>query len=283
MRLALPLLAVLSLNSCVFVLNGGGVRATADANYQFDATGLEELSVDSYNGRITLVEAEPGATKVLCEVTYYASSSSEEKATQDVQAMSLNGQRDGGKLEIEVPSHPTRGTNNVGATMKIAIPANLIVDLDTSNGSIHIEVPVRQPKIKTANGNVSVTATEGPVDIWTANGRVDLFQAGNASSEVEVRTSNGGIDFEGTSLDFELVTSNGPVHVHLPDGWDGKGYVHTSNGSVTVLSPGTIDAKLSASTSLGSKSVKGPSMEGEGELTIETRNGSISVKHGGSN
>jgi DUF4097 and DUF4098 domain-containing protein YvlB len=76
-------------------------------------------------------------------------------------------------------------------------------------------------------------------------------------------------------MDFELVTSNGPVFLELPAGWNGKGYVHSSNGNVHIQSKGRLNADMSASTSNGRVS----ELDGDGKITVETSNGAVHIDH----
>lgn len=279
MRFALPLVAACVLNSCVFVLNDME-RAYETRDYTFDGSGIRLVEVRSYNGRVTLDHSSTGDGSVACEARFYASGKTEAIAMDRLIEMTVVGSRDGDVLRIEVPHHSELGTNNAGARLNLDLPEGVRIDIRTSNGSVHLDAPFHQPDIRTSNGNVSVQALSGPVKIKTSNGRVDI-EDWAAPGTVEVKSSNGGIDYQGGSMDFELVTSNGPVYVALPNGWNGKGYLHSSNGSVRIESEGRIDATMKASTSNGKVTVSGPSMEGEGKLTVDTSNGPVSVKHGG--
>lgn len=261
MRFALPLVAACTLNSCVFVLNDME-RAYETRNYSFDGNGIRLVEVRSYNGRVTLDHNSTSDGSVDCEVRFYASGKTEAMAQDRLVEMTAVGSRDGDVLRIEVPHHSKLGTNNAGARLDLNLPEGVLID------------------IRTSNDNVNVRALSGPIKIKTSDGRVDI-ENWAAPGTVEVKSPNGGIDYQGGSMDFELVTSNGPVYVALPDGWNRKGYLHSSNGSVRIESEGRIDAKMNASTSNGKVTVSSPSMEGEGKLTVGTSNGPVSVKHGG--
>ena len=279
MRFALPLVAACLLNSCVFVLNDME-RAYETRNFNFDGNGIKLIEVRSYNGRITLDHNSSGDGSVACEARFYASGKTEAVAQDRLIEMTVVGSRDGEVLRIEVPHHSELGTNNAGARLDLDVPEGIRVDIRTSNGNIDLDAPFHQPNIRTSNDNVQIKALSGPIKVRTSNGRVDI-EDWAAPGTVEVKSSNGGIDYQGGSMDFELVTSNGPIYLALPQGWNGKGYVHSSNGSVRIESEGRIAAKLKSDTSNGKVTVSGPSMEGDGELTVETSNGSISVQHGG--
>lgn len=277
MRLALPLLAACALNSCVFVLNNNE-KAYANRDYSFDGSGVQLVEIYTYNGSLTLDVNPAGSSEVNCEARFYATGKTEVIAQDRLHEMTVIGSRDGDTLRLEVPAHSVLGTSNVGARLNLELPEGVRVDLRTSNGNVEFDAPFDQPIVRTSNGNVNLRAASGPIKIRTSNGRVDV-QDWDAPSAVEIKSSNGGIDYAGGSMDFELVTSNGPIYLELPAGWNGEGYVHSSNGNVHIDCDGRVAAKMKASTSNGRVSVNGPSLEGEGTLRVETSNGTVHLEH----
>jgi putative adhesin len=277
MRLALPFVAACALTSCVFVLNENE-KAYETRNYTFDGSGVKLVEVHTYNGSLVIDVNLSHASEVNCDARFYATGKTELIAQDRLLEMTVIGSRDGDTLRLEVPKHTVLGTSNVGARLKLDLPEGVRVDLRTSNGNVEFESAFDQPIVRTSNGNVNLRAASGPIKVRTSNGRVDI-QDWDAPAAVEVRSSNGGIDYLGGSMDFELVTSNGPVHLELPAGWNGKGYIHSSNSNVHIQSKGRLQANLKASTSNGRVSVSGPEMDGEGTITVETSNGTVQVDH----
>lgn len=278
-RILLFLATLCLLPSCVFVLNDME-RAYETRDFQFDGAGIRLVEIDSYNGRVTLDHNSTGDGSVTCTARFYASGKSETIAQDRLAEMTVEAERDGDVLRIKVPPHSELGTNNAGARLDLELPEGVLIDLRTSNGSVEMDAAFHQPVIRSSNGSILVRALSGPIKVRTSNGRIDIHDWA-APGKVEAKTSNGGIDYLGASMDFELVTSNGPVHVELPADWNGKGYVHSSNGSVHIKSDGRLQADLRASTFNGKVTIDGPSMEGEGVLTVETSNGPVRVSHGG--
>ncbi len=277
MRLALPFVAACALTSCVFVLNENE-KAYETRNYTFDGNGVKLIEVYTYNGSLVLDVNQSNATEVNCDARFYATGKTEMIAQDRLREMTVIGSRDADTLRLEVPKHSVLGTSNVGARLKLDLPKGVRVDLRTSNGNVEFEAAFDQPIVRTSNGNVKLRAASGPIKVRTSNGRVDI-QDWDAPGAVEVKSSNGGIDYLGGSMDFELVTSNGPVFLELPAGWNGKGYVHSSNGNVHIQSKGRLNADMSASTSNGRVSVSGPELDGDGKITVETSNGAVHIDH----
>lgn len=252
------------------------VKSERDADFQFAADGIDVVQVRTYNGSLTLRSGPAGEANA--RARFYARGSDRAEADARLTSMTVQGSVDDGTLTIEVPPHPKLRTNNCGAALDLTLPAGVVVEVYTSNGNVDFEDAFAQPDVRSSNGNVSVRATRGPVKVRTSNGRV-VLEGSDDAEQVRVKSSNGGIDFRGGSQDFELVTSNGPVQVTLPGGWDGRGYVHSSNGGVTVRCDGSLRATLRGSTYNGRMILDGPEASGEGELTIETSNGNIRVSH----
>ena len=277
MRLALSFVAACALSSCVFVLNANE-KAYEERNYTFDGSGVKLVEVYTYNGSLVIDVNETSSTEVNCDARFYATGKTELIAQDRLQEMTVIGSSDGETLRLEVPEHSVLGTSNVGARLELDLPKGVRVDLRTSNGNVDFESAFDQPIVRTSNGNVNLRAASGPIKVRTSNGRVDI-QDWDAPGAVEVKSSNGGIDYFGGSMDFELVTSNGPVFLEIPAGWNGKGFVHSSNGNVHIQSKGRLQANMKASTSNGRVSISGPEMDGDGTLTVETSNGSVNVDH----
>jgi DUF4097 and DUF4098 domain-containing protein YvlB len=274
------LLPLLLLSSCTFILNGGRFRAEDTQQFDFPATGVKLVKIESYNGRVDLDVGAEG--QVRCSATFYATGTTQDKADFNLQEMKVLSSLAGDVLSITVPHHSTLGTNNVGAKLKLELPAGVQIEIYTSNGSIDFGAPFASPNLRTSNGSVDAQAASGPVKIQTRNGQVRL--SAHNSDLVEVNTSNGSIAYRGNANDFELVTSNGRVNATLPDGWQGKGYIHSRNGSIRVDSAGLLKCALLPTTSNGKVRVYGPRLpdrkETESLLTIETKNGSITLDHG---
>lgn len=277
MRALLPTIALLSLGSCVFIMNDQ-VKATVSRDYEMPAANIQTLRVETYNGSIFI--SEGSASRVECTADFYASASTQADAEAHLTEMTVTSSRDGDTLFLKVPKHSKLGTNNNGAKLRLKVPAGIEVDLFSSNGSVEAEIPFHAPQVRTSNGNVTVQALSGPVSVKTSNG-VIVVDDWQAPTKAELTSSNGAVYYTGGALDFNIQTSNGSVKLQLPDGWDGNGVVHTSNSNVTVDCQGTIHAKVSTRTSNGSSRVSGADADGDGRLKIETSNGNIRVNHGG--
>jgi hypothetical protein len=139
--------------------------------------------------------------------------------------------------------------------------------------SYRLAVPtVSMLALKTTNGGISIRDVDGEVEFRTVNGGVKLA---NMAGNVKGRTSNGGVDVDlegpgwrGEGLDVE--TSNGGVHLRIPEQYSAHLETGTVNGGLNVDFPltvqGRIDRQLSAN--LGS---------GGAPIRVRTHNGGVKI------
>lgn len=136
-----------------------------------------------------------------------------------------------------------------GVSFEVTVPISTLVDAETSNGAITVEIISGPVELDTSNGAITVLAVignvvadtsngaivmrevTGDVNADTSNGRIDLA---NITGTVLADTSNGKIELEAIDGKVDADTSNGSIHYEgTPLGEDNT--LHTSNGSITVL------------------------------------------------
>jgi hypothetical protein len=139
--------------------------------------------------------------------------------------------------------------------------------------SYRLTVPtVASLALRTTNGGISVKDVDGQIDFKTVNGGVKLT---NLAGDVKGRTSNGGVDIDlegtgwrGEGLDVE--TSNGGVHLRIPEHYSARLETGTHNGGLNIDFPlmvqGRIDRQINAN--LGS---------GGAPIRVRTHNGGVKV------
>ena len=160
-----------------------------------------------------------------------------------------------------------------GSTIRAEGPSNL--DDAWWSANLIIWAPRRSDlSVSTSNGPVSIEDVTGNMDLETRNGPLALRGlAGN----VRARSSNGplsisltGSRWEGTGLDAE--TSNGPVSLRIPEGYNAHLEASTNNGPMSLGFPVTMVGRIgrNISTDLGSG---GPT------IRAVTHNGPLSIAH----
>lgn len=100
------------------------------------------------------------------------------------------------------------------------VPANVVVDALTTNGSVQVNGMMAGVTAKTVNGTVEAANVSGPVTLATTNGNVRLSIDSLADADVvRLSTTNGGIRAElpaNLQGNFDLSTVNGVVKSDFP-------------------------------------------------------------------
>jgi DUF4097 and DUF4098 domain-containing protein YvlB len=126
-------------------------------------------------------------------------------------------------------------------------------------------------ELRTSNGGIGVVGIQNSGKLWTSNGRISLE---NVKGEFEVSTINGAIDFRGEMTaggTNQLTTFNGSVEVTLLGEPSVKLDAATSNGAIICKLP-------IAATESGVNRLVGVVGGGDAGLVIKTLNGSITVQ-----
>ncbi len=128
---------------------------------------------------------------------------------------------------------------------------------------------------KTVNGDVETDRIGGNVHATTVNGDVNVAAAGYVRATTvngSIEASLGRADWQG---DLEFTTVNGGIALRLPDGVGAEVTAGTVNGNFETDFPLTIQGKW------GPKHVTGTIGSGGRKLSLNTVNGSISLRRGG--
>jgi hypothetical protein len=132
-------------------------------------------------------------------------------------ANGYRGKNTGGFLSMFSLLHRT---TDASAALSADVPANVIVDARTSNGSVTVDGIEAGVTAHAANGNVTATNVSGPLSLQTTNGNVRLSAESLAAADpINVSTTNGNVqaqlpaNIEGS---FDLSVVNGSVHSDFP-------------------------------------------------------------------
>jgi DUF4097 and DUF4098 domain-containing protein YvlB len=100
------------------------------------------------------------------------------------------------------------------------VPANVVVDAKTSNGSVSIDGVAAGVTAHTANGDVVATHVSGPLSLVSTNGDVRLSaDTIKAADSINLSTKNGSIRAQlppNTEGKFDLSVINGTVKSDIP-------------------------------------------------------------------
>jgi hypothetical protein len=162
------------------------------------------------------------------------------------------------------------------ANLIIMVPRLSTLDLQTSNGPL---------QLRDLAGNIHLNASNGPISLE------------NVGGIVQATTTNGPISTKGASGDQRLTATNGPVHVGLSGSrWDGPGLeVLTTNGPLSLSIPDAYNSGIAIQTSdhspvkcsapacaTATRSLGSPSTirlgSGEANVRLSTVNGPLSIQ-----
>ena len=236
-----------------------------------DTADLEKLQVKTHNGFVHFT-ADSGEAYVL--VTKKAAGWTADEAQKAMEA-------------LEVYVEPAgAGTQKIGYRWKgIKSPSwNASVSFDIhASGGIDLAG-------QTHNGQVKVVGLEGDLEFTTHNGGIEASTSGEV---MRVRTHNGGIKATFAGKELDLKTHNGNVTTDLTASATVEGKVKTHNGDVEILVGESTSLNLDCRTHIGEirctaplesvettrRSLHGILGSGEGNLAIQTHNGSVRVKN----
>jgi DUF4097 and DUF4098 domain-containing protein YvlB len=171
-------------------------------------------------------------------------------------AMKMEASSAGNGVEVRAV-RPAGDRGNLGARFIIRVPRRTeLQNVQSSNGSIHVEDVEGDARLVTSNGSVHLAKIRGNVDAHTSNGTVEV---NDVDGRMSFTTSNGSVHAENVQGAFEAATSNGSVRAHLREGEAGQAIKLTSSNGpldLTIDSPRQND--VVARTSNASVTVRIP-------------------------
>jgi hypothetical protein len=217
---------------------------------QFTVTAAGTMTVDAEpNGGIT-VEGGP-RTDILVLARVVAQAESQQRAKQIADAVSVVAAPD--KVSATGPGGLGR-REGWSVSYRLAVPTISSLALNTTNGGI------------------SIRDVDGEITFKTVNGGVKLV---NLAGDVRGRTSNGGVDvdldgpsWKGEGLDVE--TSNGGVHLRIPEQYSARLETGTVNGGFNIDFPLTVQGRID-------RHIQADLGAGGAPIRVRTHNGGVKV------
>jgi hypothetical protein len=279
-------------------MSQGSSFATQTHNGSITITGA---GVTDCNLTTTII-ARVGPTSIFCPLdpntacnlvaTITARADNEEKAKKLAEEVKIKLEPSGNKLIAKIEKPPLVPRRYVSVDFVITVPDKTSLDLTTHNGQIEITNITGQVKGITHNGEVSAKKVSGPINLQTHNGNVDCqnitgdmtlgthngnILCAEVSGNTQLRTHNGQIDaFYSKAAppvcNVSIVTHNGDAKLTTPLNFSAKVNASTHNGSINTDLPITVTGKMNKGELTGTIGT------GEGNLHVETHNGSINIK-----
>jgi DUF4097 and DUF4098 domain-containing protein YvlB len=170
------------------------------------------------------------------------------------------------------PKFPRRARVNVD--FEIKVPEGVILDgVETVNGGVEVTGPYSRADVGTTNGSITVKDVSGELKADTTNGTI---QVSRFEGKLEADTTNGNIRLEGVTPKDGIAaeTTNGSISLALvsPETLNADLSASTTNGHITVDFPVTLKALRQSR-----RRVEAKIGQGGPEISLHTTNGSISL------
>lgn len=122
------------------------------------------------------------------------------------------------------------GREGWSVSFEVFVPRSKDLTLRTVNGGISVDAVRGALRFETVNGGVHLSGVGGRIEGHTVNGGVTVQLAGNSfqGERMEVSTTNGGVHLQvpdGYSARLEIETVHGGVHGSLPNAYRSSGWI----------------------------------------------------------
>lgn len=266
---------------CLFVLATGcciNLGCTMLGKYERTVELSAPLSPGStfdaqtHNGSITIHGADIAQCSLTATIVTRARTDEEAQELSDQVEVTLVPS--GGRLTAKIEQPKNLINKSVSVSYDIQLPNQTSLELLTHNGAVRIIDITGDLDATTHNGKVTAEKVTGTTILKTHNGDVNCREI---SGDAELNTHNGSVEViyseaAPSVCDISIVTHNGGIGFTAPPAFSARVDASTHNGSVHTDLPITVTGKVSKSNLTGTIGT------GEGNLHLETYNGSIKIR-----
>jgi hypothetical protein len=198
---------------------------------------------------------------------------------------------------LRIVTEPDERPDNVDLRVDyvINIPVGTDVNIEGSNGNVWVSKGCGDVSVRGRNTDIEITEPRGVVEAQSTNGRIRVFDAPEGA---QVRTVNGNIYAHILGGTLNAATTNGAIVARVLDSDVVECSLSSQNGGITILMNDDCTATVDAVTDRGvvkselpidvtaglqkSRHLKGTIGSGHTMLKMDTLNGNIWIKKGGS-
>lgn len=188
------------------------------------------------------------------------------------------------KVKIEVESSPDSifvdtvfpklKNIRVKVDYEVRVPEGLVLEkIKSVNGDVTISGPIANVTASTTNGRIKVQGAVGELTLSTTNGKIEAF---DVRGELEAHTTNGSVELEMLSFEDEVKveTVNGSITLRCrsSEEIDAELTAKTVNGKIYLDFPVTLKSIYKSKHSL-----EGQIGQGGPPIYLRTVNGSIKI------
>ncbi|WP_310550844.1 DUF4097 family beta strand repeat-containing protein [Paenibacillus glufosinatiresistens] len=253
---AIVLIIAIGLGSAVpSVLGDGTLKEWFGKKYLSQVQGEKEIGAQIRQVRISITTGKIRLTGTENETVTYEGKLRSPGTSQSESDAALNKNwsvREEGDTLILEQKAPSKWSTLIfgfskGPYLNVTLPSRLAATLSTSDGTLDVTGMENGLNADTSNGKVVIQDVRGKVHADTSNGSLVLRRIDGG---VEASSSNGSITLEQLGGEVSASSSNGKIVIDSAIGgdWD----CETSNGSIHLTVPQETDALIKADTSSGS-------------------------------
>ena len=267
----------------LIALSGGCVIYVGSSNQSAKFTKIVHMPVTplapgmdfqtmTHNGSIKILGQPVTDCSITATITANASTMKKAEEIADGTELSFEPTPMGLKFKIDRPDNMINCS--VGVSLEITLADKMNLDLESYNGQIKIDNIYGKTNATTHNGQVTVNNVSGGTILKTYNGQIN---AKEISGDIDFISHNGSInaDFSQAAVpdcNINIKTYNGGINLTAPQNYSATVDVSTYNGQIDTDLPITVTGKFSQ------KSLKGTIGDGQGQMKLETHNGSIKIR-----
>ncbi len=231
-----------------------------------------DFQTQTHNGQINVSGTDVNECNVTATIRGYASSM--QRAEEIVEKTKLRFERSTNGLTLNIDRPENLINCSVSVDIEMTLPKKVNLELVSHNGQIKIDNISGNTNAVTHNGQVSVNNISGITILRTHNGQID---AEEISGDIDFVSHNGRVKAEFSEAaepdcDIAMVTHNGGIELTTPRNYSAKVSVSTHNGAINTELPLTVSGEFS------DKSLTGTIGDGQGDMKLETYNGSIKIR-----
>ncbi|MFC1794532.1 DUF4097 domain-containing protein [Planctomycetota bacterium] len=230
------------------------------------------FEAQTHNGSITI----KGADVADCNMTatIVARAATDEEAQELAEKVNVTLVPSGNRLTTKIDK-PTQLINkSVSVSLDVEVPNQTDLELITHNGAVVLADITGKTNAETHNGKVTTKNVTGTTSLKTHNGSVTCNEI---SGDSQLISHNGSVKafYSGSAssvCDISMITHNGSIELAAPPDYSARIEASTHNGSIKTDLPITVSGKISKTKLTGTIGA------GEGQLHLETHNGSIRIR-----
>ena len=267
---------VLAILICALCLGATGCEPVA--KYERTVKLSEVAANDSLfvaetrNGSITV----KGIDENVCVLTavIVAGADSVENAQKLAEQIDIKLVQSGTNIRVKIDRPAFIDEQYISVDLEILLPVRVSLELTAYNGAINISNITGETKAVTHNGSIKTKTTSGGMDLETHNGRIECREL---IGDLKAETHNGSAKIvfseEAKAVcNANISTHNGGIAVKFPSETSSVLEASTHNGSIHT------ELDITMVGNISDNNIKGILGAGQGEIKLETHNGSIRIR-----